>query len=189
MRSSSIPEGLEARRAVIEVALPVVVAPRFFRCHAEGFDLEQLAAEADTLAALEGDAADVYGFDPGAVIAYGYSNGANIALASIVRNPGTYAGAILLRPALILDEPPAADLTGTPVLALLGNADAHRLQAEAAVAYLQYRGVEVRVERLAAGHDLTPDDGVAVAAWLRADGHPRRRRTPEPALRATDRTA
>lgn len=143
-------------------------APRFFRRYADGFDLEQLAAEADALAAFVADAADVYGFDLGAVIAYGYSNGANIALASLARNPGAYAGAVLVRPVLILEAPPAGDLAGTAVLALLGTADAHRIRSEAAVAYLQNHGAEVHVGRLAAGHDLTPDDGTAVVAWLRA---------------------
>ncbi len=143
-------------------------SPRYFRRHADGFDLEQLAAEADALAALKRDAADVYGFDPGAVTLVGYSNGANLALASLARNPDTYAGAILLRPALVPEEPPAGDLASTAVLALLGHADPYGLQAEAAVAYLQEHGAEVHVERFEAGHDLTPDDGAAVAAWLRA---------------------
>lgn len=143
-------------------------APRFFRRDAHGVDQAELAAEADAVATFVGEAADVYGFDPAGVVALGYSNGANLALASLAGHPGAYAGAVLLRPALLLDEPPAVDLTGTPVLAVLGDADPYGPQAEAAVAYLEARGAAVRVERLAAGHDLTPDDGAAVAAWLRA---------------------
>lgn len=143
-------------------------APRFFRRDEHGVDQVQLAAEADAIAALKGEAADVYGFDPGAVIALGYSNGANLALASLARHPDAYAGAILLRPAVVPEEPSAGDLAGTPVLALLGDADAYGPQADAAVAFLEERGAEVHVERLEAGHELTPDDGAAVAAWLRA---------------------
>jgi phospholipase/carboxylesterase len=146
-------------------------SPRFFRRHADGFDQEQLAAEADALAAFKDDAADVHGFDPGAVTLLGYSNGANVGLASLARHPGTYAGAVLLRPVMVLEEPPLVDLAGTPVLAVLGDADAYRLQSEAAVAFLVERGAEVQVERLEAGHDLTPGDGAAVAAWLRAQDH------------------
>lgn len=44
-------------------------APRLFRRHEHGVDQEQLAAEAGAIAVLKGDAADVYGFDPGAAIA------------------------------------------------------------------------------------------------------------------------
>ncbi|MFO7590053.1 MAG: VOC family protein, partial [Acidimicrobiia bacterium] len=44
-------------------------APRFLRRHEHGVDQEQLAAEAGAIAVLKGDAADVYGFDPGAAIA------------------------------------------------------------------------------------------------------------------------
>lgn len=142
-------------------------SPRFFRRHANGFDQEQLSAEADALSDFVTDAADLYGFDAHAVIAFGYSNGANIALATLARNPGRYAGAILLRPAMILAEPPATNLAGTPVLALLGDADAHAIEAEDAVAYLQTRGAEVHAERQGAGHDLTPHDGAAVNAFLR----------------------
>ena len=62
-------------------------APRFFRRDEHGIDQAELAAESDAIAALKGEAADVYGFDPGAVTLLGYSNGANLAIASLARHP------------------------------------------------------------------------------------------------------
>ena len=144
-------------------------APRFFRRDEHGIDQAEMAAEADAIAAFVGEAAEVYGFDPEGVVALGYSNGANLALASLARHSGAYAGAILLRPAVVPEDPPAVDLAGTPVLALLGRTDPYGPQADAAVAFLLERGAAVHVERIEAGHDLTPEDDVtAVAAWLRA---------------------
>ena len=83
------------------------------------------------------------------------------------RHPDTYTDAILLRPAVVPEQPSAGDPAGTPILALLGHTDAYGPQADAAVAFLEERGAAVHVERLEAGHDLAPDDEAAAAAWLR----------------------
>lgn len=140
--------------------------PRFFRRDADRFDQDQLAGEADALAKFVRQAADLYEFDAARVIALGYSNGANIAFASLVREPGAYAAAALLRPASVLDTVPRTDLHAKRVLVSLGDDDPALSNADAIVQHLEMRGAELRVERVPTGHDLTDDDLRVVGDWL-----------------------
>ncbi len=71
---------------------------RFFRRLAEGvFDLEDLKAQTDALAAFVRAAASHYQFDLEKLVAVGYSNGANIAASILLRRPGLLSAAMLLR--------------------------------------------------------------------------------------------
>ncbi len=149
-------------------------SPRFFRRFSmTSYDQPHLAEEADALADFVREAADVYGLDPKKVIAFGYSNGANIALASLTRNPETYAAAALLRPVMPFDTPPTADLNGMPILVTNGLRDSYLPYAEPVAPFLQGSGATVREERFAAGHELTNQDIATASDWLMelTEGH------------------
>jgi phospholipase/carboxylesterase len=81
-------------------------------------------------------------------------------------HPGFVRRAVLIRPAMVLDEVPQTNLSGTSVLILLGETDAFRQQGEKLADALRSRGAEVSVEVLGAGHGLGDDDAPAIAAWL-----------------------
>ncbi|GMA15247.1 VOC family protein [Deinococcus metallilatus] len=143
-------------------------SPRFFRrFSAARYDQAHLAEEADALAQFVRDAAALYDLDPGQVIALGYSNGANIALASLVRWPAAFAGAVLLRPVMPFEAPPQTDLGGLPVLVLHGQRDPFLPLAEPVTPYLRRMHGDVQEERLEAGHELTAQDLAVAAGWLR----------------------
>ena len=142
-------------------------SPRFFRRFSmTKYDQPHLAQEADALAEFVREAAEAYGFDPNKVVALGYSNGANIALASLTRNPDTYAGAVLLRPVLPFDAPPQVDLKGLPVLVTNGLYDSFLPYAEPVVPFLRKNEASVQEERFPVGHELTAEDIAVTTAWL-----------------------
>ncbi len=133
--------------------------PRFFRRFAEGvFDEADVIARAGELAAFVAQARGAYGL--AAPIALGYSNGANIAAAVLLLHPGALAGALLLRPMTPLATPPAADLTGKPVLLVSGAMDpiAPPQTVAPLVERLRASGAAVHHETLPAGHGLTAGD-------------------------------
>lgn len=141
--------------------------PRFFRRLAEGvFDEADLRARAADLAAFVADARAAYGI--GAPVAMGFSNGANIAAAMLLLHPGVLAGAVLLRAMVPLDDAPAGDLAGTPVLILSGNADpiVPFENAERLAEMLKGAGATVVHGVVAAGHGLSPTDVDTVKVWL-----------------------
>lgn len=143
--------------------------PRFFRrFDAVTYDQPQLASEADALAAFAAAASQRYGIEPGTLIALGYSNGANIALATLLRNPGAFAGAALLRPVMALAEPPSPDLSGTPVLVLSGQRDPYSAHAGDITPHLLNCGATVEEHVLPAGHELSERDLVLLDDWLAA---------------------
>ncbi|PNY81161.1 alpha/beta hydrolase [Deinococcus koreensis] len=142
-------------------------SPRFFRrFSATSYDQPHLLSEAGALADFVGEAAREYGLNAARVVALGYSNGANIALASLAHRPDAWAGAVLLRPVMPMDEPPEADLKGLPVLVLSGERDPYQPFAAPVVPYLNRAGARVEEHLLAAGHELTPQDAQLTAAWL-----------------------
>ena len=142
-------------------------SPRFFRrFSATKYDQQNLLHEADALSTFVSDACAAYKLDPSKVIALGFSNGANIAVASIVRNPKTFAGAILLRPVQPFDEPPQADLSGIRVLVATGTQDPYLPYGAPLAGYLRKMNADVQEEHVPAGHELTQQDLMATAAWL-----------------------
>ncbi|TCT04729.1 alpha/beta hydrolase [Aquabacter spiritensis] len=141
--------------------------PRFFRRLAEGvFDAEDVRARADALADFIETACARCGHP--APIAVGFSNGANIAAAILYRRPQALAGAVLLRAMVPLEEAPAGDLTGKPVLILSGNADPiiPAANAERLAARLAAAGAEVEHRVLRAAHGLTQSDVAIAQTWL-----------------------
>lgn len=112
------------------------------------------------------DAAGFYGFDRNRLVALGYSNGANIALASLALHPDAYAGAVLLRPVMALEQPPETELTGLPILVIHGVQDPFLAHAGPVVPYLRQSRAEVHEETLEAGHELGERDGSMAAQWL-----------------------
>ena len=133
--------------------------PRFFRRLAEGvFDEDDVKRRAHELADFVGEAREAY--DLPAPIALGFSNGANIAAAMLLLRPEVLAGAVLIRAMVPLSQPPAADLSGKPVLILSGAMDPLVPAENAArlAAQLSEAGAKVAHRTLPAGHGLSQAD-------------------------------
>jgi len=145
--------------------------PRFFRRLAEGvFDEDDVRRRAAELGDFVIEARQRY--DLAAPIAVGFSNGANIAAALLLLQPGVLSGAALLRAMVPLSQPPAADLTGTPVLMLSGVADPIVPAANATqlAAQLSDRGADVTHRTLPVGHQLSQADVTLSRDWLASLG-------------------
>ncbi|WP_207481997.1 alpha/beta hydrolase [Arenibaculum pallidiluteum] len=141
--------------------------PRFFRRLAEGvFDEADVRRRAAELADFVDEAREAY--DLPAPVAVGFSNGANIAAAMLLLRPGTLAAAALLRAMVPLAEPPAAELAGTPVLILSGDADPIMPAGNPArlAAMLAKAGAAVQHRTLPAGHGLGQADLTITRDWL-----------------------
>ncbi len=141
--------------------------PRFFRRLAEGvFDLEDLKARTQDLAAFIAAARETYGLQ--APVALGFSNGANIAASLLLTQPGALAGAVLIRAMLPFEPGVMPDLKDTPVLLLSGASDPMVPAASHArlATVLGEAGAAVTHEVVPAGHGLTHQDLALTAQWL-----------------------
>lgn len=141
--------------------------PRFFRRLAEGvFDEEDVRHRANELADFVTEAREAYGV--AAPIAVGFSNGANIAAATLLLRPDAFAGAVLLRAMVPLSRPPAADLSGKPILILSGAMDQMipAANAEHLTALFRTSGADVRHRTLPTGHGLSQADIALAKEWL-----------------------
>jgi phospholipase/carboxylesterase len=100
-------------------------ARRFFARLAEGiFDPAEVTRRTHALADFVAGATAHYALDPTRLTAVGFSNGANIAATLLQLRPEALAGAVLLRPMVVLDQPAAAgSLAGKPVLLANGTQD------------------------------------------------------------------
>ncbi len=146
-------------------------SPRFFRRYsAVKYDQAHLLEEAEALTTFVKEASEVYDFAPDRVVAVGYSNGANIALAALSHWPAAFAGAILFRPVMVLEQPPNRDLAGLPILLLEGRLDSFLPFGEAVAPYLIQQRARVQSQRLEAGHELTSADIKIAGDWMRASG-------------------
>jgi predicted esterase len=157
---------LSPRGRVVEHGMP-----RFFRRFAEGqFDLDDVRVRAGELASFVAEAAAAYQFDPGAVIATGYSNGANIAHATLLLNPGIFAGAVLFHPQHVLTPEPLPDLGRTPVFVSAGERDpiVPRGDVESLVDVLTRSGAHVTIHWLSGGHSLSRDETDLAREWIAA---------------------
>lgn len=151
---------------------------RFFRRHAEGvFDLDDLVARADELAAWARAACRAYERPPEELVALGFSNGANIAWAAAARDPRLLRGAVLLAPMLPFDpaDTPLGgptrsgpDLSGMSVLIGAGRADviAPPEQVERLAAWLSDCGAAVQVRWHDGGHRPDPQILDAAREWF-----------------------
>ena len=141
--------------------------PRFFRRSGEGeWDLDDLNDRTAELSEFLPRARAAYGIEK--PVAVGYSNGANIAWSLLLKDPGAFAGAILMRAMLPFDPRPLPDLAGVPILMLVGRQDELIPvdQAGLLAALLGEAGADVTYEVLRAGHGLTQEDLTLAASWL-----------------------
>lgn len=141
--------------------------PRFFRRLREGiFDEEDVRRRAHELADFIAQARESYNL--AAPVAVGFSNGANIAAAVLQLRPEALAGAALLRAMVPLQDPPAVDLTGKPVLILSGASDSivPAENARRLAALLQTAGATVEHRVLPTGHGLAQTDVTLTKAWI-----------------------
>jgi phospholipase/carboxylesterase len=143
--------------------------PRFFRRFAEGvFDLEDVAKRTLALADFIGAAAAQYGFEPSKLTALGYSNGANIAASLFLLRPESLAGAVLLRPMVVLEPENIPDLRGKRLLLLSGRHDpiVPVDHPERLAAQFRTAGADVTLHWLDTGHQLTEADLRLAGAFL-----------------------
>lgn len=141
--------------------------PRFFRRLAEGvFDEADLRQRTADLAAFVADARAAYGI--GAPVAVGFSNGGNIAAAMLLLHPGVLSGAVLLRAMVPLQDAPAGELSGTPVLILSGAGDPIVPPENAArlAEMLTKAGARVEHRTVSGSHGLSQTDVDVATAWL-----------------------
>lgn len=144
--------------------------PRFFRRFAEGvFDLEDVARRTHALADFLAAAATAYGFDPARLTALGYSNGANIAASLFLLRPEALAGAVLLRPMVVLEPARIPDLHGKRILLASGRGDPIVPEDHPARLADQFRrgGAAVSLEWTDTGHQLAPSDLTLARQFLR----------------------
>ena len=145
--------------------------PRFFRRLAEGvFDLADLKARTLELADFIAAARTAYAL--ASPVAVGFSNGANIAASLLLTRPGLLAGAVLLRAMLPFEPQAPPDLAGKPVLLLSGSNDQMipAASSERLIEVLQAAGADLVYKALPTGHNLTQNDLIIAAHWLKEFG-------------------
>jgi predicted esterase len=135
--------------------------PRFFRRLAEGvFDQKEVTARTHALADFLSAAATRYGFGASQLTALGYSNGANIAASLLLLRPESLAGAVLLRPMVVLEPTHVPDLSGKRVAILSGRHDpiVPEDHPERLAAMFRESGADVDLHWLETGHQLAGAD-------------------------------
>ena len=145
-------------------------AHRFFARLAEGvFDPVEVTRRTHALADFISVATADHSLAADRLLVVGFPDDANIAATLLQLRPEVLAGAILLRPLVVLDQPATADsLAGKRILLATGAQDpivpanhpprlATLLEAGGATVWLQYA---------AAGHNLTPRDLAAAQNFL-----------------------
>ncbi len=137
-------------------------ALRFFARLGEGvFDPAEVARRTHQLADFIAAATRAHGLDPTRLTAVGLSNGANIAATLLLLRPESLAGAVLLRPMVVLDQPaPAGTLAGRRVLIASGLRDpiVPNSHPPRLAELLRAGGAEVALQTSPAGHGLVADD-------------------------------
>nr|CAD6602949.1 glyoxalase [Rhizobium sp. TCK] len=141
--------------------------PRWFRRLPAGrFDQQDIRSEAEAFAAFVEGGMDGYRLDPEQLVFLGQSNGANFLAAVMALHPGLVRRAILLRPMLVLEEPPVVDLTGADVLMVSGRLDIAAPSARQLEAWLRACGARLTSHVIDVGHPLTDQDPPLVREWL-----------------------
>ncbi|CAM4302255.1 MAG: alpha/beta hydrolase [Paenibacillus macerans] len=144
--------------------------PRFFRRLAAGvFDEEDLVLRTRELNDFLDEASEQYGFDRRALVAVGYSNGANIAASLLFHYPQALGGAILHHPMVPRRGVELPDMAGLQVFIGAGRYDAMSpaRETEELERLLSGAGADVHVHWEPYGHQLTPTEVDAAAAWFR----------------------
>ena len=145
-------------------------APRFFARLGEGrFDPAEVTRRTHELADFSAATSKHSGLDRTKLIAVGFSNGANIAATLLPLRPESLAGAVLLRPMVVLDQPaPAGSLTGKRVLLANGTEDPIVPADHPArlAALLRAGGATVTLHTSPTGHGLAAGDIAAAKKFL-----------------------
>lgn len=139
----------------------------FRRVDATTFDQADIRSEAEAFSAFVEEAVTGYRLDTDRLAFLGYSNGANFLAAVMHLQPGVVRRAILLRGIQALENPEAADLSGTSVLMLDGRDDPFARNASTLAEDLRVRGAHVESRTLSAGHELAAADVTEAAEWIR----------------------
>lgn len=145
-------------------------APRFFARLAEGvFDPAEISGRTHELADFLAAACAQYRLPPARLIAVGFSNGANIAAALLLLRPESVAGAVLLRPMVVLEPPRPPDLRGKRLLISSGQHDpiVPRDHPARLAEIFRSAGADVRLVEQPASHNLIRGDLDAAQEWLR----------------------
>jgi phospholipase/carboxylesterase len=96
----------------------------------------------------------------------GLSNGANFAASVMGLQPGHIRKAILLRPMMVLEEPPEADLRETEVLMIAGARDPFAGFGAPLAQWLERSGAVFDLRTISAGHELSGEDEAIAREWL-----------------------
>lgn len=139
----------------------------FTRITPTRFEQDSIRKEADAFADFITEAAKRHGLDLPRAIFLGYSNGANLISSVMLLHPGLIEQAALLRPMPVLDDVPAADLSGARALIVAGAADlTYAPFAPALMELLSRHGAEVDARTVASGHEIGERDAEIVRQWL-----------------------
>ena len=144
-------------------------ARRFFARLSEGrFDPAEVTRRTHALADFLAAATAHYGLDPAQLTALGFSNGANIAATLLLLRPESLAGAVLLRPMVVLEPVQVPDLSSKRVLISSGTQDPIVPEDHPArlTAIFRRAGAQVTLHPHAAGHGLVPADLAAAQQFL-----------------------
>ncbi|HRJ47334.1 MAG TPA: dienelactone hydrolase family protein, partial [Opitutaceae bacterium] len=154
-------------KGIVQTSDPAV---GFFARLAEGvFDPAEVTRRTHALADFILAASAQHRLAPGRLIAIGFSNGANIAATLLQLRPETLAGAILLRPMVVLNQPATSgSLQGKNILISSGAHDPivpSDHQAKLA-ALLEAGSATVARHTALAGHNLTSVDVVSARQFI-----------------------
>lgn len=142
----------------------------FRRFSATAFDQADIRAEAEAFAAFVEGAINGYRLDPGKLAFLGYSNGANFLAAAMLLHPPLAERAILLRPSLVLEARPDADLSGCRIVMIEGRDDPYASLLPGLAAVLSERHATVSAITVPAGHELSDADlhalGPSIENWF-----------------------
>jgi phospholipase/carboxylesterase len=122
------------------------------------FDQADIRAEAAAFAAFMEGAIEGYRLVPEKLAFLGYSNGANFLAATMLLHPPLAWYAILLRPSMVLESRPDADLSGCRVLMIEGRDDPYASLLPGLAAVLSARNATVSALTVSAGHELSDGD-------------------------------
>jgi phospholipase/carboxylesterase len=141
---------------------------RFFRRFGPlQFDQKDIRSEVEAFVGFIDQAQEAYGLVPGKLAYLGYSNGANLLASAMALHPGLVRRAVLLRPMQVLDVLPETDLRGADILIVAGEADPYSAHSRRLADDLASLGATVTLQLVAAGHELSEEDTLRAADFLR----------------------
>ena len=142
----------------------------FRRRSATEFDQADIRSEAEAFDEFWRQAVTGYGLVPDQTTVLGFSNGGNFAGALLALYPEAFRRVIMIRPMLVLENPPEVDLSGIDVLTLTGEDDPFAPHAAAFNSWLCGCGASLEARSVPAGHGLVPADLEVARAWMAAAG-------------------